>query len=390
MSAATTARRPSRRIIEEVAPEPATDNKRQETATSGNGSGRDSKGRFTAGNPGGPGNPFARRVAQLRSVMLQCISDEDMQAITHAVLLKARHGDLQAVKLMYQYGIGKASDAVNPDTLDIEEYKQIYEPQKEIMHDALEAMHTVPPGALAPVVRAMNKECMKQMGAIVAAPPEMDDELARDPAAYLNKLAREQAAAARPAAEPCAEPQEEEDEEAGDHKAAPSMNRSNDNAADRPSINGPNGNAGRRPSRNGSNGHPAVRPSTNRPNGDAGRRPSRNGLDGDTGRRRSANGLDGKAGAARQQTVIHAHLSNASFQGGGLTIRGDLAPVQKRKHPMEPLVSLPSLMYPDIRLKDQAPRQRTSTHALHRNRLRHQQLGGGEFSVWPGRSLAQS
>jgi hypothetical protein len=193
--------------------------------------------------------------------MLQCITDEDMQAITHAVLLKARHGDLQAVKLMYQYGIGKASDAVNPDTLDIDEYKQIYEPQKEIMENVLETMHTVPPGALTPVVRAMNKECMKQMGAIVAAPPEMDDELAGDPAAYLNKLAREQMAAAGPASGGRSDLQEVEDEDAGEHKVAPSINRSNDNAGRRRSANGPNGHS------DGGNGDTTTGPSAKGGNG---------------------------------------------------------------------------------------------------------------------------
>src|SRR5207245_6295301 len=150
-----TARHSSRRVFEEVVPEAATDNKRQESATSGNGSGRDGKGRFTAGNAGGPGNPFARQTARLRSILIQRITDEDMGVIVDALILKARNGDLAAAKLLFQYAIGKPTDAVNPDTLDIEEYKQIYEPQKEIMEDVKETMHTVPPGALTPVVRIM-------------------------------------------------------------------------------------------------------------------------------------------------------------------------------------------------------------------------------------------
>jgi hypothetical protein len=37
------------------------------TLPSAAGGGRDERGRFTAGNGGGPGNPFARRTAALRN-----------------------------------------------------------------------------------------------------------------------------------------------------------------------------------------------------------------------------------------------------------------------------------------------------------------------------------
>jgi hypothetical protein len=297
MSAATAAKRSSRRISEEVAPETDTVNKRRETATSAGGNGRDGQGRFTAGNPGGPGNPFARRMAQLRSVMLQCITDEDMQAITHALLLKARNGDLAAIKLMCQYSVGKPTEAVNPDTLDIEEYNQIYRPQKEIMEDAPETMRTIPPGALTPVVRAMNRACMNDLGTLAAAPPEMQDEVDRDPRGYLNRLARQEAATAVPAAETYPEPQGQED--ADNRQRAPSTNRSNDDAVARRSTNGgrstnrANGSGSSRPSTNGdpsskrpnnagsrrsANGSNRVeRPSPNRGNGDTGSPPSTNG-----------------------------------------------------------------------------------------------------------------
>ncbi len=36
--------------------------------------GRDARGGFTPGNPGGRGNPFARQVAQLRSAFLQWVT----------------------------------------------------------------------------------------------------------------------------------------------------------------------------------------------------------------------------------------------------------------------------------------------------------------------------
>ena len=44
-----------------------------EPATEVNHTGRDASGRFTRGNKGGPGNPFARQVGQLRKALLQCL-----------------------------------------------------------------------------------------------------------------------------------------------------------------------------------------------------------------------------------------------------------------------------------------------------------------------------
>ncbi len=69
--------------------------------------GRDSRGRFTPCNPGGPGNPFARQVAQLRSTILQHLSTKDIGNIIEAVKVKAVSGDLVAAKLLLQYAVGK-------------------------------------------------------------------------------------------------------------------------------------------------------------------------------------------------------------------------------------------------------------------------------------------
>ena len=39
----------------------------------GTQSGRDARGRFTAGNPGGPGNPFAAEVGKRRARLMKAI-----------------------------------------------------------------------------------------------------------------------------------------------------------------------------------------------------------------------------------------------------------------------------------------------------------------------------
>src|SRR4051812_32481575 len=86
-------------------------------------SGRDAKGRFAKGNRGGPGNPFARQVADLRSAFLARVTEADMAAIADAVLVKARQGDVAAAKLLFQYVLGKPLDGLNPDRLDQDEWQ---------------------------------------------------------------------------------------------------------------------------------------------------------------------------------------------------------------------------------------------------------------------------
>jgi hypothetical protein len=86
--------------------------------------GRDAGGRFTKGNKGGPGNPFARQVAALRKALVEKVTPEDMEAIATSLILRARGGNLPAIKLLFSYVIGTPTPAVNPDTLDHEEMQQ--------------------------------------------------------------------------------------------------------------------------------------------------------------------------------------------------------------------------------------------------------------------------
>ena len=93
---------------------------------------RDAKGRYVKGNGGGPGNPFARRVAELRQVFYDCVTAADLEAIVVKVVEKALAGDLAAAKLLLQYLVGKPAAAVDPDTLDLHEldlYRQAPAPR---------------------------------------------------------------------------------------------------------------------------------------------------------------------------------------------------------------------------------------------------------------------
>lgn len=92
-------------------------------APSRNGdNGRDGSGRFKAGNAGGPGNPFARRVAALRSALVNALADEDMQSLVRGLVEKAKTGDVAATKLLLAYTVGRPSEVVDPDRLEQDEH----------------------------------------------------------------------------------------------------------------------------------------------------------------------------------------------------------------------------------------------------------------------------
>src|ERR671922_401476 len=61
--------------------------------------GRDARGRFVPGNPGGgrPANPFARQQAQLRQTVLDEVNEADLRAVVRKVLRLAKLGNLAAV-----------------------------------------------------------------------------------------------------------------------------------------------------------------------------------------------------------------------------------------------------------------------------------------------------
>jgi hypothetical protein len=77
--------------------------------------GRDARGRFAPGHKGGPGNPFARRSAAIRTAFLEAISPQDIRTIVRTLVAKAKAGDLVAAKLILLWGIGRPDDPVHPD-----------------------------------------------------------------------------------------------------------------------------------------------------------------------------------------------------------------------------------------------------------------------------------
>src|SRR5438105_11354112 len=97
--------------------------------------GRDARGRFTKGNKGGPGNPFARKVAALRRTMVNFVSEDDLKHIVFVIKMRAESGDMAAAKLLLQYVIGKPTETVDPDRVDVDEWEKLQEqarPPKEM------------------------------------------------------------------------------------------------------------------------------------------------------------------------------------------------------------------------------------------------------------------
>jgi hypothetical protein len=100
--------------------------------------GRAADGRFARGNPGGPGNPYYRRQAELKRQMLAHVSDVDVMSVMRVLLGLARSGDLAAIKLFLEYTVGKPSKEVDPDKEELHEWQ--LQQQTPRLQEVLEVM----------------------------------------------------------------------------------------------------------------------------------------------------------------------------------------------------------------------------------------------------------
>lgn len=73
--------------------------------------GRDGRGRFSKGNAGGPGNPFAHRVGQWRAMIVTNVSEKDMADIIRALVAAAKAGESWAIREILDRTIGKPVEA---------------------------------------------------------------------------------------------------------------------------------------------------------------------------------------------------------------------------------------------------------------------------------------
>ena len=133
--------------------------------------GRDTKGRFAAGNAGGPGNPFARQVAALRQALLDSVSPADMQAVAKSLIQSATDGNVPAAKLLLSYAIGKPQPAPEPDRMDADEW-DVYRETTPMKQEAATVINAGVPAAHLKVVRTVRPlvtQIMTQQLVAVAA-----------------------------------------------------------------------------------------------------------------------------------------------------------------------------------------------------------------------------
>jgi hypothetical protein len=147
-------------------------------AQAGASSGRDSKGRFTRGNKGGPGSPFNRRVAALRQLLLERVSDDDLAAIVDRLVQQAREGDLAAVKLVLSYTVGKPLPAVDPDRVDVDEFK-LFQEEARTGEEFMRPLKAMPAGMACDMLRAILPALLQdymRMGAEMFAQHQSDQQ----------------------------------------------------------------------------------------------------------------------------------------------------------------------------------------------------------------------
>jgi hypothetical protein len=123
---------------------------------------RDDRGRFTRNNPGGPGNPFARQVARLRQVLLDCVTPEDMAVIAHKLVELAKEGDVHAIKLLFSYTLGKPPTAEPPDQLDFQEW-QLFRQTASLAEELPGLITTPDPSLPLQLVRAARPAVARDM-----------------------------------------------------------------------------------------------------------------------------------------------------------------------------------------------------------------------------------
>lgn len=105
-------------------------------STNGSNRERAKGGKFQQGNAGGPGNPHAKRVAQLRSILLSAVSEDDLREVVTMLVKKAKEGDMVAVRELLDRLVGRAPSAPDPSTFLLEKKRlRLQEKQLAIAKD---------------------------------------------------------------------------------------------------------------------------------------------------------------------------------------------------------------------------------------------------------------
>jgi hypothetical protein len=79
--------------------------------TAADGGDRGPNGRFVKGNRCSVGNPFGRRVNELRKALLEALDPDAIKRIVRKLIERAEHGDLAAVQVLFDRCLGKVGPA---------------------------------------------------------------------------------------------------------------------------------------------------------------------------------------------------------------------------------------------------------------------------------------
>jgi hypothetical protein len=113
--------------------------------------GRDpATGRFIKGVwKGGAGNPFFRRLAQLRAQAVCEITPDEVRALMRKLYCSAMEGDIAASVVLLGYLLGKPAKVVDPDAVDEDQWPRMRDvpSQKEFACANITASTPWPPSA---------------------------------------------------------------------------------------------------------------------------------------------------------------------------------------------------------------------------------------------------
>ena len=113
------------------------------------------QGQFTHGNPGGPGNPFARRSAQIKAIVHEVCDDEGIRRGIEALFVQFQQGDLAVAKLLLPYLIGKPGQEPNHDQVNIQEW-EILKKQSTMRGELAAIIDTPHPSVVLDAINIMQ------------------------------------------------------------------------------------------------------------------------------------------------------------------------------------------------------------------------------------------
>ena len=142
--------------------------------------GREKNGRFGKGNPGGPGNPYARLIAEHRRAIAEFMTPERRTALLVSMYEDALAGDNAARKLLLQYIAGKAAPDVDPDLSDVDEWakRKAAAPMMNELGVVLRIPDpALPLGMVRDTQPIVTEEMGQQLGVVVSDPAQFEEAI---------------------------------------------------------------------------------------------------------------------------------------------------------------------------------------------------------------------